>query len=117
MQTPQILDYLGCKSGSDGMHFPLEAQLVCLLPVSVDSPTLCVPYVLLVFICPSKDFHVTVYETKRRKIYWLNPKAQNQVPNPWFFSCSFAINLLGVTHPHHERSRWRIWQECVDLGV
>lgn len=33
MQAPQILDYLGCKSGSDGMHFPLEAQLVYLLLV------------------------------------------------------------------------------------
>lgn len=55
------------------------------LSVSVDSLSLCVPFVLLVFICPSKDFHVTIYETKRRKIYRLNSKAQDQVPTPCFF--------------------------------
>lgn len=118
MQAPRILDYLGCKSGSDGMHFLWKHSLsVCCLSVSVDSLSLCVPFVLLVFICPSKDFHVTVYELKRKKIYWLNPKAQNQVPNTLFFSCSFAINLLGVICPHQERSRWGIWQAMgFDLG-
>lgn len=93
---------------------------VCCWSVSVDSLSLRVPFVLLVFICPSKDFHVTVYDINRRKIYWLNPKAQNQVPNTWFFLCSFAINLLCVICPHQERSRWRIgrnvWIWGFDLG-
>lgn len=100
MQAPWILGYLGCKSGSDGMHFPLEAELVCLMFVSLYSLSLHVSFVFLVFICAPNDYDLTVYEIKgRRKLV---VKSQGREPNTCFFSWSFALILLCVTCPPHK---------------
>lgn len=110
------LSWLQIRKWWDALSFGSTPNLsvACL---SVWIHCLCVLFVLLVFICPSKDFHVIVCELKRRKIYWLNPKAQKQVPNTWFFSCSFAINFLGVIQKGADGGFGRnVWIWGFELG-